>query len=227
MKESVEIQAPASPRKIFIVEDHAVFREGLAQIIRNEGDLIVCGQAGSVAQALPAISRVEPDLVLVDITLPGKSGLQLIKEVRLVNRKVKLLVVSMHDEALYADRVLRAGGDGFIMKQEDPDEIIRAIRDVLGGRIYVSEQVLAGTPKGPVNGHSKRKTRPLDQLSDSELEILELLGQGKSNREISSQLHLSVRAVLDHCVLIKRKLNLKSNNALIRYAVCWLETGAE
>jgi len=227
MKEGDESQAPTSPKKVFIVEDHAVFREGLAQVLRNEEDLIVCGQAGSVAEALPAISRVEPDLVLVDITLPGKSGLQLIKEVRLVNRKVKLLVVSMHDEALYADRVLRAGGDGYIMKQEDPDEIIRAIRDVLAGRIYVSEQVLAGTPKGPVNGHSKGKIRPLDQLADIELEILELLGQGKSNREISSQLHLGVRTVLDHCVLIKRKLNLKSNNALIRYAVCWLETGAE
>src|ERR1017187_9345209 len=171
-----------SPQTIYIVEDHPVFREGLAQLVKAEQDLTVCGQAGDAAQALRTITRLKPDLVLVDITLPGKSGLELIKELRSRNRKVKLLVLSMHDEALYADRVLRAGGDGYIMKQEDPEEVVHAIRDVLGGRIYVSEEVLGGGKKRPqARGGSESKSRPLAQATDMELEVLELLGEGKTN----------------------------------------------
>src|SRR5882724_3490770 len=152
-KSSPARSRPAKPRKkVFIVEDHKVFREGLVQILKGEPDLVVCGQAGSAAQAMRAIPGLDPELILVDITLPGKTGLELIKEVRAVNRKVKMLVVSNHDEALYADRVLRAGGDGYIMKQEDPEEIINAIRDVLEGRIYVSEEVMAASQTTPHNG---------------------------------------------------------------------------
>ena len=152
-----EVQGPTpSARKIFIVEDHPVYREGLRQLVNREADLAVCGEADDGAEALKAIPAVGPDLVLVDLTLPGKSGLQLIKELRAVDPHIKLLVVSMHDQALYADRVLRAGGDGYIMKQEDPDEIINAIRDVLAGHIYVSDEVLLTPlmPKGlsPTNG---------------------------------------------------------------------------
>ena len=219
-------QSP-SPQTIFIVEDHPAFREGLAQILSQEEDLTVCGQAGNAARALRAITRLKPDLVLVDITLPGKSGLELIKELRAVDRKVKLLVISMHDEALYADRVLRAGGDGYIMKQEDPEEIIHAIRDVLGGRIYVSEQVLASRSKVSRECGTKAKTRPLQALTDTELEILGALGQGKTNREIARPFRLSVATVAAHCTQIQKKLNLKSINALIRYAVCWVETDAK
>ena len=124
-----------------MVEDHPTFCEGLAQILNGEPDLVVCGEAGTATEAFSQITELRPDLVLVDITLPDKSGLELIKELRQSGSKAKLLVLSMHDEALYAERVLRAGGDGYIMKQEDPEEIIRAIRDVLGGRIYVSEDV--------------------------------------------------------------------------------------
>jgi DNA-binding NarL/FixJ family response regulator len=172
-----------------------------------------------------AIAQLKPDLALVDITLPGKSGLELIKELRAVNRRVKLLVISMHDEALYADRVLRAGGDGYIMKQEDPEEIIHAIRDVLGGHIYVSEEVLASRPRAALKRRPKAKVRPLDRLTDSELEILELLGQGKSNREIAGQLRLRVATVIGRCKEMQRKLNLKHTNELIRYAVCQVESG--
>ena len=214
-----------SPQTIYIVEDHPVFREGLAQLVKAEQDLTVCGQAGDAAQALRAIPRLKPDLVLVDITLPGKSGLELIKELRPQNHQLKLLVVSMHDEALYADRVLRAGGDGYIMKQEDPEEIIHAIRDVLGGHTYVSEQVMASRSTISQERRSKAKTRPLERLTDSEIEILALLGRGKSNLEIVHQLHLSVATVSTHCTQIQKKLNLKCLNALIRYAVCWMETG--
>ena len=222
MAKSLNNKAPA-PQKIYIVEDHPVFREGLVQLINAETDLTVCGQSGNAAQALRAISRVKPDLALVDITLPGKSGLELIKELRPQNHQIKLLVISMHDEALYADRVLRAGGDGYIMKQEDPEEIVHAIRDVLGGRTYVSDQVMGSRSTVSPERRSKAKTLPLEKLTDSEIEILALLGQGKSDQEIARQLHLGAATVATHCAEIQNKLNLKSLNALIRYAVCWVE----
>jgi len=204
-----------------------VFREGLAQIINSEDDLTVCGEAEDAEHALEAILGLKPDLVLVDITLPGKSGLELIKELRDLNLSVKLLVLSMHDEALYADRVLRAGGDGYIMKEEDPEEVVHAIRDVLGGRIYVSEQVMAGVKETPPSSGSALKSRPLAQLADAELEVLELLGEGKTNLEVARQLHLQPESVNTHCKHIMRKLDLKTSNALIRYAVCWVEGGKD
>ena len=212
-------------RKIFIVEDHPVFREGLVHIINSESDLTVCGEAEDAEGALKAVPSLKPDLVLVDITLPGKSGLELIKDLRARNGGVKLLVLSMHDEALYADRVLKAGGDGYIMKQEDPQEVVHAIRDVLGGHIYVSEEVLAARPKTAWNGGSELRSRPLDELTDSELEVLELLGRGKDNSAIASELHVGAGTVNAQSRQIRRKLNLGSTNALIRYAVCWVETG--
>ena len=224
---TVETPKVKSPplQTIYIVEDHPVFREGLVQIISGEKDLSVCGEAGDADQALEAITRLKPDLVLVDITLPGKSGLELIKELRSRDSKVRILVVSMHDEALYADRVLRAGGDGYIMKQEDPEEIVHAIRDVLGGHIYVSEEILASTAKAALKRTSKPEIRPLDQLTDLELNILELLGRGKNNQEIAHQFHLDVRKITAHCAQMRRKLRLKSDNALVRHAVFWVEDG--
>jgi len=226
MVKNLKAQPGGSRRKIFIVEDHPVFREGLVQIIGGEKDLCVCGEAGDADHALRDIARLKPDLALVDITLPGKSGLELIKELRSQNSQVRILVVSMHDEALYADRVLRAGGDGYIMKQEDPEEIVHAIRDVLGGHIYVSEAVLASTAKAALKRISAPETRPLDQLTDLELNILELLGQGKNNQEIARQLHFDVRKITTHCAQIRRKLKLRSDNALVRYAAFWMEEGA-
>jgi len=215
----------AMEKKVFIVEDHPVFREGLAHILNQEEGLSVCGSAGNAPQALKAISRLKPDLVLVDLSLPGKSGLQLINDVRATHQKVKLLVISMHDEALYADRVLRAGADGYIMKQEDPQEVVHAVRDVLDGHIYVSEDLFASPAKPARRRSLKTQTRLLDQLTDRELEILEALGMGKTKPEIARQLRLRVPQVAAHTTQIQRKLNLKSANALIRYAVCWVETG--
>src|SRR3954471_16000329 len=184
MANSAQCNPNTARRSIFIVEDHPVFREGLAQVLNGEPDLSVCGMAGDVPHALKEIARLKPELVLVDIGLPGQSGLELIKKLRSVDRQTKLLVVSMHDEALYADRVLRAGGDGYIMKQEDPEEILHAIRDVLAGHIYVSEQVFENRSRslGASSSQKKRKVSSLEMLTDSELEILELLGQGKSDK---------------------------------------------
>lgn len=206
--------------RIFLVEDHPVFRDGLAKLLNAEADLTVCGEAGDARQGLKSILDLRPDLAVVDLGLPGKSGLELIKEIRAKKISVKILVVSMFDEALYAQRVLRAGGDGYIMKQEDPQEIISAIRDVLAGHIYVSEDVFA---REGMKQPEEKKAGALDQLTDSELEVLEMLGQGKSSEEMSLQLGLTGKEVDTHAQSIRRKLNLESLNALIRYAVCWVE----
>lgn len=216
-----------SKRRIFVVEDHPVFCEGLVHLITAEDDLQVCGKAGDGKTAFERISQLKPDLALVDLGLPEKSGLDLIKQVRASKLPVKLLAVSMFDEAIYAQRVLRAGGDGYIMKQEDPPEIINAIRDVLAGRIYVSEEVMAnGSPQSPAAAIADRGGS-FNKLTDSELELLEMLGEGKSNEEIAGQLQIAATEVATKCEDIQQKLDLKSINALIRYAVCWVETSAK
>jgi DNA-binding NarL/FixJ family response regulator len=208
-------------RRIFLVEDHPVFRDGLSKLLDAENDLIVCGEAGDAKQALKAIVKLKPALVVVDIGLPGKSGLELIKEIRALKLPAKLLAVSMFEEAVYAQRVLRAGGDGYVMKQEDPEVIVLAIRDVLAGHIYVSDEVFVQNTPG--KSASAKKTSRLDSLTDSELEVLEALGRGKSVSEISLQTSLSTNDVNTCSESICRKLRLKCTNALIHYAVCWVE----
>jgi DNA-binding NarL/FixJ family response regulator len=223
----MSLKKKAANRRVFIVEDHPVFREGLVRMLSTERDLEVCGEAGDFEKGLNGIKQHKPDLVLVDLELPGKSGLDLIKKVRSLKLPVKLLVVSMYDEALYADRVLRAGGDGYIMKEESPDEIIHAIRDVLDGHIYVSEEVMSGNAKAvPKMEAEPEKQRPLDHLTDLELNVLELLGRGQNNNEIADKLGLKSKEIASHCTQVRKKLKLKTDNALIRYAVCWVETGA-
>ena len=206
--------------RIFLVEDHPVFRDGLSKLLNAEDDLTVCGEAADARQALKSIIKLKPDLAVVDLGLPGKSGLELIKEIRALKLVVKLLVVSMFDEALYAQRVLRAGGDGYVMKQADPQEIVLAICDVLAGHIHVSEDVFA---RNSLKQPSEKKAGALDLLTDSELEVLELLGQGKSTQEISHQVGLSDAKVKTQGNSIRRKLKLKNYNALICYAVCWVK----
>jgi DNA-binding NarL/FixJ family response regulator len=220
-----KLSSASADQKVFIVEDHPVFRQGLIQMLSGERGLTVVGFAADAAAALKSIPQLKPDLVLVDIGLPGKSGLDLIKEIRASNRSVKLLVVSMHDEALYADRVLRAGGDGYVMKQQDPEEIIHAIRDVLAGHIYVSDEVMASTGKAPALRTPNPTRHKLEALADEDLEVLELLGRGKSEPEIARQLRVGVATVATRCKRIQKKLKLKTANALVRYAVCWIEAG--
>ncbi len=220
MKKPQKRKTGSQKSQIFLVEDHPVFRDGLTKLLNAEDDLSVCGEAGDAKQALKSIIKLKPDLALVDLGLPGKSGLELIKEIRGLKLAVKLLVVSMFDEALYAQRVLRVGGDGYVMKQEDPEEIVLAVRDVLAGHIYVSEAVSA---KEVTRRTSEKSAGALDLLSDSELEILELLGQGHSTEVICQKAGCSEAEANQHFNRIRRKLKLQSNNALIRYAVCWVE----
>ena len=212
-------------RRIFIVEDHPVFRQGLMQMLEGESGLEVVGYAADAQTALSEVAKLNPDLVLVDIGLPGKSGLELIKELRAADRTIKLLVVSMHDEALYADRVLRAGGDGYVMKEQDSEEIVHAIRDVLAGHIYVSEEVMQSSSTAAGRTAGNAANLKLANLADDDLVILELLGQGRSEPEMARQLGVSVATIASRCKRIQKKLKLKTANALVRYAVCWVEAG--
>ena len=189
----------------------------------NEPDLTVCCEADTAGQALDAISKGKPDLALVDISLPDKNGLELIKDLRVLCPDVPILVVSMHDETLYAERVLRAGGRGYVMKQEGGKKLMAAIRQVLNGQIYVSEKMSAKILE-VFSGRSKPGGSPVERLSDREFEVFQLIGAGKGTREIADHLHLSVKTIEVHRANIKEKLNVKSATDLIRHAVRWAES---
>lgn len=215
--------AKAAAKQIFIVDDHPVFREGLVGLVKREADLAVCGEADNAPQALTAVESLKPDLVLADIGLPGRSGLELVKDIRAACPEMAVLVISMHDETLYAERVLRAGGRGYIMKQEGPEKILQAIRQVLDGQIAVSGKMSARI----LDTLSDRRTKtnsPIARLTDREFEVLQLIGQGKDSHFIAEQLHLSVKTVDAHRGHIKEKLELKSGTELICFAARWMET---
>jgi DNA-binding NarL/FixJ family response regulator len=213
-----------SVKRLLIVDDHPMMRTGLAQLIDNEGDLKVCAEAENAAQALDiAVSRTL-DLILLDISLPDKNGLELIKDIRAVKPGLPILVVSMHDESLYTERVLRAGGRGYIMKQEGGKKLLQAVRQVLNGQIYVSEKMSAGILETFSGRHAETAISPVQQLSDREFEVFQLIGQGKSTREIAVHLHLSAKTVEVHRLNIKKKLKLKTATDLVRHAVRWLDT---
>ena len=213
---------PARPRRrILIVDDHPIFREGLSQSINREPDLTVCGEAENAAQALDEVAKLKPNLVIVDLTLPGKSGLELIKDLHSIHPGLFVLTVSMHDEFLYAARLLRAGARGYVMKHETPQTLLRAIRQVLNGGIYVSERMSAQILEAFSGRNSRGTDSPVDQLSDREFEVFHLIGRGRNNDEIAGQLHLSLKTVAVHQANIRRKLSLASSSDLIRFAVRW------
>ena len=205
--------------KIMLVDDHPVMREGLAQLINHEPDLSVCGQYEDAAQAFEAISSLSPDLAIVDLSLKGSSGLELIKNIRASHPKIRILVLSMHDESLYAERVLRAGAGGYIMKQEASEKVLDAVRQVLRGTVYVSEKMGAKLMHQLVGGKPSQATSALERLSDRELEVFGLIGQGKGTRQIAQHLHLSVKTIESHRAHIKEKLNLKDANELVHTAI--------
>lgn len=200
-----------------------MMREGLAQLIEHEPDLCVCGQADRAVEALEAIVADVPDLVLVDISLPDRSGLELIKDAHTLHPQLPMLVVSMHDESLYAERVLRAGGRGYVMKQEGGKKLMLAIRQVLSGQIYVSEKMSAKILEIFSGRRSGALHSPVERLTDREFEVFQLVGQGQGTRQIAQHLHLSVKTVEVHRANIKRKLELKSGADLVRYAIRWAE----
>ncbi len=220
-KRATHASANQPQKRVFIVDDHPVFRDGLVRIANQVPGLVVCGEADNAAQAFEAISKLHPDLVLMDINLPGKSGLELLQDVHAMRPELSVLVISMHDEQLYAERVLRAGGRGYIMKQEGPDKMREAIIKVLNGQVYASERTAAAILDALSRPRSAASTSVLSKLTDRELEILRLIGQGKDTHEIADTLHISTKTVDTHRGHLREKLGLKNGTELIHYAVRW------
>lgn len=212
---------PAAKR-VLIVDDHPMMRQGLAQLVDNEPDLKVCAEAETAGQALNVTTSQKLDLILLDISLPDKNGLELIKDILAQNPGLPILVVSMHDETIYAERVLRAGARGYIMKQEGGKKLLVAIRQVLSGQICVSDKMSARILE-IFSGRRSDNSSPMERLSDREFEVFQLIGQGRTTREIAEHLHLSVKTVEVHRVNIKAKLSLKTATDLVRHAVRWVE----
>jgi DNA-binding NarL/FixJ family response regulator len=217
---------PASSDKktaIFIVDDHPLVRQGLAQVINAETDMVVCGEAEDAPKALHLVNAKNPDLVIVDISLRGNNGLELIKNIKALKHNLPILVFSMHDETVYAQRALRAGARAYVMKQESADKIVMAIRRIMSGDIYVSNRVADQVLHQLVNGSGDPGGSPVDRLSDRELEVIQLIGRGLSTREIASSLNLSVKTIESHRAHIKEKLNLRNATELVQFSVQWVE----
>ena len=210
-------------KRLLIVDDHPMMRHGLAQLIGTEPDLKVAAEADSAGQALAAAAKTSFDLALVDISLPDKNGLELIKDLLAVRPGQLILVVSMHDEMVYAERVLRAGGRGYIMKQAGGEKFLHAIRQVLAGQIYVSEKMSARILEIFSGRSADPDGSPVQKLTDREFEVFQLIGQGIGTRDIAGQLHLSVKTVEVHRANIKKKLELKTAPDLVRQAVRWFD----
>lgn len=211
-------------RRILLVDDHPFMRAGLAQLIDRQPDMIVCGEAGNPAEAFTAVAAAKPDLVLSDLTMPGRSGLEFIKDLLAVSPGMLVLVVSMHDEVVYSERALRAGARGYIMKEAGGENLLAALRQVLRGEVYLSPGMSARVLEGMARRRPRSSQSPIETLTDREFEVFQLIGQGKSTRDIATQLHLSSKTVDVHRGHLKEKLNLRDVTSLIRHAVRWVET---
>lgn len=219
MKSTSTQDCALGKKRIFIVEDHPIFREGITGAINNEPDLTVCGVSDSASKALSAIASLKPELAIIDITLPGRSGLDLIKDLRAVSPRTALLVLSMHDEVLFAERALSAGASGYVMKHEDTAAVIKAIRQVIAGKVFVSQKMSDRIIQTIAAGRSRGPATLIEQLTDREFGVLQLIGRGLNTRDIARQLHLSPKTVAVHKTRIKEKLKLKNPTEVIRFAL--------
>jgi DNA-binding NarL/FixJ family response regulator len=210
-----------SRHRIFIVDDHPLVREGLANLINQQPDLLVCGQAEDAAQTLAGIGVSRAELALIDISLKTASGLELVKDLKIHFPAVALIVLSMHDEMLYAERAIRAGARGYVMKRETTKEVLIAIRRVLQGDVYVSERVVNLMARRLGSPRKGAASSPVEQLSDRELEIFRLLGQGRTTSQIAADLHLSLKTVQAYCARAKEKFGVDSLTELLRAAIRW------
>lgn len=208
-------------RRVLIVDDHPIIRQGLRRVMDNEGDLTVCAEAETVRDARAAINNTSPDVVIVDISLKQGDGMELVREIRAHHPRMPILVLSMHDELIYAERMLSAGANGYIMKQAASDQFLVAIRRVLDGGIYVSESVGANLIQKFATRGASISVNPVDRVSNREIQILHMIGKGMSTREIALALNLSIKTVESHRQRIKRKLNLSTGTQLVQYAVKW------
>jgi DNA-binding NarL/FixJ family response regulator len=201
-----------------------MMRAGLCQLIAKQPDLVVSGEAGDPAEAFRELARSRPDLLLADLTLPGRGGFEFLRDVLALQSGLPILVVSMHDEMIYAERALRAGARGYIMKEAGGENLLAAIRQVLSGQVYLSPKLSAKILDGLSGPKTRRTDTPIGKVSDREFEVFQLVGHGKSTGEIARQLHLSPKTVAVHRGHLKQKLGLKDTTALVRYAVRWVET---
>jgi len=215
--------------RVLIVDDHPIVRAGLAQLINRESDLMVCGEAGSSAEALAAVEDHDPELVLLDISIKGANGIEVMKCLRESHPELPVLMLSMHDEKLYAERAISAGARGYVMKQEAPGTVLTAIRSVLQGKIYVSDSMTTCIIRDlMLSGMDPNKYRSgIKKLSDRELEIYELIGSGLTTREIADKLNVSIKTVETHRVHIRQKLKLRSAADLTHRAIRWVESQNE
>jgi DNA-binding NarL/FixJ family response regulator len=206
--------------KVFLVDDHPIVRQGLTLLINRESDLAVCGEAEEMHSALKSIDSTRPDIVVLDISLNGPDGLDLLKHLRARHPKLPVLMLSMHDESIYAERTLRAGANGYIMKQEATEKVLIALRRILSNEIYVSDRIANNMLRHYVRGEGAQSS-PVTELSDRELEIFRLIGQGHATRQIANELHLSIKTVESYQAHIKEKLSLHSARELLQHAVRW------
>jgi DNA-binding NarL/FixJ family response regulator len=209
--------------KIFLVDDHPLVREWLTNLLHQQTDFQVCGETGHAAEALQLIAALRPDIAILDLSLSSGSGLELIKDIKTGHPGVAVLVLSMHDEMLYAERALRAGAGGYIMKNEATQKVIQAVRAVLQGEIYIGPKVTSLMAKKQITGKGDGAALPLERLSDRELEVFQLLGRGFSTRQISEHLHIGFKTIQSYSARIKEKLNLANINELMREAIRWQE----
>jgi DNA-binding NarL/FixJ family response regulator len=212
-----------SKKNVLIIDDHPIVRQGMRFLIEQERDLTVCGEAGSAAEALKAMSKLKPDLLLLDISMKGPDGLELTKSIRSLDADIPILIVSMHDESLYAERVLRAGANGYIMKEEVSQNVVQAMRKVLSGDIYISDRMRQKILRGVAGQRTHTSSSSIERLSDRELEVFRLIGQGHGTRQIAEELHLSVKTIETYRAHIKEKLGLNNATELVRQAVQWVE----
>lgn len=220
------LKAPVEPRKIsvLLVDDHPIVRQGLMKLIQAEADMTVCAEADNTHEALNACARLSPDVAVVDLSIKDGSGLELAKDMKLRCPDMPVLILSMHDEAVYCERALRAGAKGYLMKDQAVENVIAAIRKVLAGEIYLSANMARTILTKVATGAPGRGTSPVDRLSDRELEIFRLLGQGLGTKEIAGRLHRSVKTIDAHRENIKRKLQLSNATDLLQYAIQWVRS---
>ena len=214
----------AAKHRIFLVDDHPLVREGLTNLINRQDDLIVCGEAEDSSEAIGGIARSRPDVAVIDISLKNESGLELVKNLGSQFPLVALIVLSMHDEALYAERALRAGARGYVMKRETTKSVLTAIRRVLEGSVYLSERVVNGMARKLSLSSKASASSPVERLSDRELEIFRLLGQGRTTSQIAGDLNLSLKTVQAYCARAKEKFGVRSLTELLRAAFRWEDT---
>jgi len=210
-----------SRKRIMVVDDHPLMRAGLTQLINKQTTMEVCWEAGGPNEALSMIPQHHPDLIIADLTMKTGGGLEFIKDSRTLHENIPVLVVSMHDEKIYAERCLRAGASGYIMKEESAEHLVSAINRVLDGGVYLSETMSARILKSVSGANSRNEDSPMQKLTDREFEVFQFIGRGKTTNEIAQELHISPRTVDVHRSQIKEKLHLKSGAALVHYAVQW------